>query len=85
VTARSKARNEFARSRHWECGFEPTRGMEVLVDSAFGLFCVYVAALRRAIHLSKKSYQLSIRFTVSKSILIGNRQEGIIRQAEEEY
>jgi hypothetical protein len=60
VTARSKAWTVFARSKVGTVGSNPSRGMDVWVYSVFVLFCVQVAALRRADPPSKESYQLCI-------------------------
>jgi hypothetical protein len=53
MAARSKAWTVFARSNAEIVGSNPTQGMDVFV-----LFCVYVAALRRADPPSKESYRL---------------------------
>jgi formylmethanofuran dehydrogenase subunit E len=41
---------------------------------------VYVAALRRAYHQSRKSYRLSVRFTILELILNRNRPDSLIRR-----
>jgi hypothetical protein len=60
VTARSKARNVFARLNAGIVGSNLTQGMDVFVYvySVFVLSCVQVAALRGADHSSQGSYRL---------------------------
>jgi hypothetical protein len=60
VDARSNVRNVFARFNIGIVGSNPAGGMDVCLR-LFCLCCpVKVAALRRADHPSKESYQLSI-------------------------
>jgi hypothetical protein len=62
-------------------GFESHSRHGCLSAFVLCLCCpVYVVALYRAGPLSKESYQLSTRFTVSELILNGNRSESQIRQ-----
>jgi hypothetical protein len=65
VTARSKARNVFARSKAGVVGFESKPRHECLC--VFVLFYVQVEALRRAGLPSKVSYRLSIGLRMLKS------------------
>jgi hypothetical protein len=61
VTARSEAWTLFSRSNAGIMGSNPNQGMDVCilcVYSVFLLFCVQVAALRRADHSSRESYRL---------------------------
>jgi hypothetical protein len=60
VAARSKAWTVFAHSNAGIVGSNPNQGTDVCicVYSVFVLFCVYVAALRRADPPSKESYRV---------------------------
>jgi hypothetical protein len=60
VAARYRAWTVFVRSNARIVGSSPAPGKDVCVCvySVFVLVCVYVAALRRADHSSKKSYRL---------------------------
>jgi hypothetical protein len=63
VAARSKAWTVFASSNTGIVGSDPTQGMDVCIVylcSVFVLFCVQVAALRRADPLTKESSRLFI-------------------------
>jgi hypothetical protein len=62
MAVRSKVWTVFARSDARIVGSIPTQVMDVCVCvySVFVLFCMYLAALRRADPPSKESYQLCI-------------------------
>jgi hypothetical protein len=63
VAARSNAWTAFARSNTGIVGSYPPRDMDVCVH----LFCVQVAALRRADPPSKESYRLCIDYETEKA------------------
>jgi hypothetical protein len=71
VAARSEAWNVFARLNTGIVGSNPARGMDICMR-LFCLCCpVKVAALRRADHSSKESYQLSISIRLRNLIRRG--------------
>jgi hypothetical protein len=63
VTAPSMAQTVFSLSNAGVVGSNPTRGMDVCVR----LFCVQIAALRRADPPSKESYRLCVGLRNSKA------------------
>jgi hypothetical protein len=73
VALQFKTRNVFAYLNAQIVGSNPTHGTDVYVFLCMR-FTVYVAALRQADLLSKESYRLSVKFTISEINMNGNRK-----------